>query len=350
MTAAAPGRGAARRCSRRSRSARIGDAAGRRRGGALPGRRRRGLHHRAGAARQRRAVHVAAPHARGDSRRQMTMAKSVEEQGQGDHLRAARGRRRSRSRRRRRSSRTSGADSLAIVELVMALEEEFEIEIPDEDTEKIKTVGDAVELHQGAQAVGARDGGEPVKRQRRVVITGIGLVTPVGNTPRRPGRRCSRASPASARSRRSTPRSFATRIAGEVKDFDPAQVHRQEDADEARPLPPVRGGRGDDGGGGRRPRASSQVDRTRVGVLVGSGIGGIETLLEHSTRRCSRRGRDRVSPFFIPMIIVNMAAGHDLDPLRRQGPELRRGHGLRDRRPRHRRGAAASSSAATPTS
>ena len=36
------------------------------------------------------------------------------------------------------------ADSLAIVELVLALEEEFEIEIPDEDTEKIKTVGDAI--------------------------------------------------------------------------------------------------------------------------------------------------------------------------------------------------------------
>lgn len=37
-----------------------------------------------------------------------------------------------------------GADSLDIVELVMALEEEFDLEIPDEDAEKIKTVGDAV--------------------------------------------------------------------------------------------------------------------------------------------------------------------------------------------------------------
>lgn len=38
-----------------------------------------------------------------------------------------------------------GADSLAIVELVLALEEEFEIDIPDEDTEKIRTVQDAVD-------------------------------------------------------------------------------------------------------------------------------------------------------------------------------------------------------------
>lgn len=38
-----------------------------------------------------------------------------------------------------------GADSLGLVELVLAFEEEFEIDIPDEDTEKIRTVGDAVE-------------------------------------------------------------------------------------------------------------------------------------------------------------------------------------------------------------
>lgn len=38
-----------------------------------------------------------------------------------------------------------GADSLEIVELIMALEEEFGIAIPDEDVEKIRTVGHAVE-------------------------------------------------------------------------------------------------------------------------------------------------------------------------------------------------------------
>ena len=42
-----------------------------------------------------------------------------------------------------------GADSLDIVELVMAFEEEFEIEIPDEDAEKIKTVGDAIDYIKG---------------------------------------------------------------------------------------------------------------------------------------------------------------------------------------------------------
>ncbi len=42
-------------------------------------------------------------------------------------------------------SKTWGADSLDLVELIMALEEEFDLEIPDEDAEKMSTVGDAVE-------------------------------------------------------------------------------------------------------------------------------------------------------------------------------------------------------------
>ena len=47
-----------------------------------------------------------------------------------------------------------GADSLAIVELVLAFEEQFEIDIPDEDTEKIRTVGDAVSYIEAHAAAG----------------------------------------------------------------------------------------------------------------------------------------------------------------------------------------------------
>ena len=53
---------------------------------------------------------------------------------------------------------------------------------------------------------------------------------------------------------------------------------------------------------------TDRVDATRFGVLVGSGIGGIETLLEQYSI-LTEKGPDRVSPFFVPMIIVNMAAG-----------------------------------------
>ena len=51
-----------------------------------------------------------------------------------------------------------------------------------------------------------------------------------------------------------------------------------------------------------------QIDKTRFGVLVGSGIGGITTLLDtHDV--LNAKGPDRVSPFFIPMLIINMASG-----------------------------------------
>jgi len=53
---------------------------------------------------------------------------------------------------------------------------------------------------------------------------------------------------------------------------------------------------------------TSKVDASRFGVLIGSGIGGITTLLE-SHRHLLEKGPDRVSPFFIPMLIVNMASG-----------------------------------------
>jgi 3-oxoacyl-[acyl-carrier-protein] synthase II len=52
----------------------------------------------------------------------------------------------------------------------------------------------------------------------------------------------------------------------------------------------------------------AKVDATRFGVLIGSGIGGISTLIE-GEKVLNEKGPDRVSPFVIPMLIVNMAAG-----------------------------------------
>src|SRR4249920_474114 len=68
-----------------------------------------------------------------------------------------------------------GADSLDVVELVMQFEEAFDLEIPDEDAEKIKTVKDAVEY---IDKHARRESNLP----RRVVVTGIGLLCGVGNT------------------------------------------------------------------------------------------------------------------------------------------------------------------------
>ena len=69
-----------------------------------------------------------------------------------------------------------GADSLDTVELVMALEEAFDIEIPDEAAEGIATVGDAVNtLKKNSLEV------QMMEKLHRVVITGLGAITPIGN-------------------------------------------------------------------------------------------------------------------------------------------------------------------------
>jgi 3-oxoacyl-[acyl-carrier-protein] synthase II len=143
--------------------------------------------------------------------------------------------------------------------------------------------------------------------RRRVVVTGLGALTPVGNTTEefwdalRNGR--SGIGPIT----KFDTTDYPTRIAGEVRGFDPLKFV---DKKEARRLDPYL----------MYAVASAvmavedsgldiaKVDGTRFGVLVGSGIGGITTLLEtHKT--LIAKGPDRVSPFFIPMLIINMASG-----------------------------------------
>ena len=112
-----------------------------------------------------------------------------------------------------------GADSLDIVELVMELEEEFEITIPDEQAEKIKTVGEAIDYIERELSQ---------EMTRRVVITGMGTVNPLASDvpaywqallrrQERHRRRSSSSTPppsrstSAARSRTSTPRRCSTR-------------------------------------------------------------------------------------------------------------------------------------------
>jgi 3-oxoacyl-[acyl-carrier-protein] synthase II len=64
-----------------------------------------------------------------------------------------------------------------------------------------------------------------------------------------------------------------------------------------------------------------KVDRTRVGVIVGSGIGGMETFEEQHTQLL-QKGPHRVSPFFIPMMIIDMAAGQVSIQLGLKGPNF----------------------------
>ena len=92
----------------------------------------------------------------------------------------------------------------------------------------------------------------------------------------------------------------------------------------------------------------AKEDRYRCGVLIGSGIGGIETL-EEQNKILNERGVGRVSPFTVPRLMANAASGNVSILFELNGPNTRRRHRLRDRLQRDRRRRAGSSSTTWPT-
>jgi 3-oxoacyl-[acyl-carrier-protein] synthase II len=142
---------------------------------------------------------------------------------------------------------------------------------------------------------------------RRVVLTGLGALTPVGNTTEEFWSALKQGKSGIGPITRFDASAYPTRIAGEVRGFDEGKYV---DRKEARRLDPYL----------KYAIATSvmavedaaldpaKVDGTRFGVLIGSGIGGITTLIEGEDV-LRTKGVDRVSPFVIPMLIVNMAAG-----------------------------------------
>jgi 3-oxoacyl-[acyl-carrier-protein] synthase II len=142
---------------------------------------------------------------------------------------------------------------------------------------------------------------------RRVVVTGVGAVTPVGNTAEEFWAALIQGKSGIGPVTRFDASPLPTRIAGELKGFDSL---RYIDKKDDRKLDPFlkyaiacAAMAVEDAG-----LNVERVDRTRFGVLVGSGIGGITTLLE-THKVLLEKGPDRVSPFFIPMLIINMASG-----------------------------------------
>jgi len=126
---------------------------------------------------------------------------------------------------------------------------------------------------------------------RRVVVTGLGTLSPVGNTVDEFWSALLQGRSGLGQITKFDTTGYPTRIAGEVRNFDPLNAI-------ASSALAVQDAAIDTG----------KVDGTRFGVLIGSGIGGITTLLE-SHRNLLEKGPDRVSPFFIPMLIANMASG-----------------------------------------
>jgi len=142
---------------------------------------------------------------------------------------------------------------------------------------------------------------------RRVVVTGVGAVTPVGNTAEEFWAALLQGKSGIGPITRFDAGPLPTKIAGEVKGFDSLRFIDKKDDRKFDPFLKYAIACAamavEDAG-----LNVERVDRTRFGVLVGSGIGGITTLLE-THKVLLEKGPDRVSPFFIPMLIINMASG-----------------------------------------
>jgi len=146
-----------------------------------------------------------------------------------------------------------------------------------------------------------------VDQARRVVVTGVGAVTPIGNTAEEFWAALMQGTSGIGPITRFDTTGYPTRIAGEVKGFESLKYIDKKDDRKFDPFLKFAIACAvmavEDAG-----LVLSQVDKTRFGVLVGSGIGGITTLLDtHDV--LNAKGPDRVSPFFIPMLIINMASG-----------------------------------------
>jgi 3-oxoacyl-[acyl-carrier-protein] synthase II len=144
------------------------------------------------------------------------------------------------------------------------------------------------------------------KRDKRVVITGIGCITSAGLTTEETWESLLAGKPSVSHIESFDATDYRTRIAAEIKDFDPT---RWMDAKEARRT---------DRSVQLMAAATRQclehipvddIDKDRTGVVIGSGIGGLNTL-EQQHKTLLSRGPGKVSPFFIPMMISDMSAGH----------------------------------------
>jgi 3-oxoacyl-[acyl-carrier-protein] synthase II len=153
---------------------------------------------------------------------------------------------------------------------------------------------------------------------RRVVVTGLGLVTPLGTGTEKTWKALCAGQSGIGRITRFDPTGYDAQIAGEVKDFDPAQFIEKKEIKKMDMFIHYAVGASqlavDDAG-----LKVTSDEAAKVGVYIGSGIGGLGSI-EHYHQILRDKGPGRVSPFFIPMTIINLASGQVAIRIGAKGP------------------------------
>ena len=156
--------------------------------------------------------------------------------------------------------------------------------------------------------------------KRRVVVTGLGIVSPVGNDVATAWGNIVAGRSGIGPITHFDASTFPTRIAGEVRDFDPAQYVAAKDVKKMDPF--IHYGIAASvqalADAGLHPH---EHDEERIGVAVGAGIGGIATI-EKTSITYHEHGQRKISPFFVPSSIINMASGNLSIMLGLKGPNI----------------------------
>jgi len=144
--------------------------------------------------------------------------------------------------------------------------------------------------------------------ERRVVITGMGAITPIGNTVEEFWKGLKEGKCGIEEITLFDTTGYKVKLAGEVKDYLPEEHFDRKSAKRLDrftqfAMMAAREAMKDSG------LTKENMDMHRLGVVVASGIGGLKTI-EEQNRNLVEKGPDRVSPMYIPMSIVNMAAGN----------------------------------------
>ena len=144
--------------------------------------------------------------------------------------------------------------------------------------------------------------------KRRVVVTGMGAITPVGNDVATTWRAITEGVSGGGPITKFDASTFPTRFACEVKGFDPLLYMERKEAKRADLFAQYAVATAVQAMRDAKLENNTEIDPDRLGVIIGSGIGGLKTFEEqHDTYR--ERGPSKISPFFIPMFISDIAAG-----------------------------------------
>ena len=160
--------------------------------------------------------------------------------------------------------------------------------------------------------------------RRRVVVTGLGCISPVGNTVQSAWANILAGQSGIGLITKFDTEAFSCKIAGEVKGFNVEEYMSSKDArtmDSFIHYGIAAAEQAVKDAGLPTGEALSEELATRIGCVVGSGIGGLP-LIENTQIELSHRGPRRITPFFVPASIINMVAGHVSMRFGFKGPNL----------------------------